>query len=444
MKFFLEKMKFNLFSFTVFKQRINQTILASSGIINTFLITSTILVFITIAKFISIYFPRTFLSPTVNGDETKYYGDLIKAINEGFINAIDSGASITFLSFSYFLNNIIADPVMSIRWISFVFGFLLIITFLIFGRKFLTSQLVYFQVSLALLYYLIIQLTLFVGYNDLVMHFFGLILWILFLKGDPQKQRNYFFAGILLALVLTTRKMGLIYILVFLMIFLPQSLYQNFKRKYLLRNLITLTSSFIFFLCLINISSLINGNGLSFDDKILKGPVNWAQWEYHNAILIDEGTQDRFQHVDMQKTKEYLTIHGPNSLPSSFIQMITFDIFFTFKEFFIDSIIASKYFLRQTGFWPFIFAFFFITRFRKIGKKNLSPTDILYLFSLSYFLIICFIVITNIQMRWFTFFVPIMFLVIAKDLEKISPIYQKIFLTLNNFCLAVMFLPSLL
>lgn len=248
---------------------------------------------------------------------------------------------------------------MSIRLTSLAFGIFLIITFVIIGRKFLTSQMVYLQTCVSLIYYLAIQLTLFVGYNDLVMHFFGFLLWIFLLKGEFQKKINYIIMGLIFALVLATRKMGFIYILVFLVIFLSQLLYKNTDKKQLLKNLLILTSSCFLFLCLINFSSLKSGNGLSFDDKILGGPVNWSQWEYHNALLIDDGKQERFHHVNIEETNKYLIKNGKHSLPSTFLEMITFDISFTIKEFLIDVAIATKYFLRQTGFWLFLFSFFF-------------------------------------------------------------------------------------
>lgn len=95
MKRFNNLMESKEFSFTTLKKVSFQKFLNFSNILNSLLITSTILVLLTLMKFLKIYIPITFKSPTVNGDESKYYEDLIRALNGGLSAAIDSGASIT-------------------------------------------------------------------------------------------------------------------------------------------------------------------------------------------------------------------------------------------------------------------------------------------------------------------------------------------------------------
>ncbi|GGW78625.1 hypothetical protein GCM10008086_02770 [Salegentibacter mishustinae] len=190
---------------------------------------------------------------------------------------------------------------------------------------------------------------------------------------------------------------------------------------------------------------MIKQQTFSFDDKILSGPVNWAQWDYHNALLVDSGDQERFKHINIKETEIYLNEHGQNSLPNNFYEMIFFNPILTIKEFFIDCTVATKYLIRQTGLLIFPFLIFLLVRIKKVYQtKSITKTDFIYFYSLLYFLMICFIVITNIQPRWFLVFLPITILLISKDLTKLSKENQRFFSILNNLTLIIMCLPYLI
>lgn len=435
----LQKRKHRL-SLTTIGDKLHQITLQYPALIQVLLISSSILVVLTLITFGNYYLEKTLLSPVINGDEAKYYDDLIHAVNSGLLNAIDSGASITFLTLSYLLNDFIDNPLLSIRITSLVFAILLFAGFILFAKNLLKTKLVWVQATLGLLYCLVIQMTMFIGYNDLVMHFFGLLFWILFINSENRKIRNSLLMGVLLALIAATRKMSLIYIVLFFGTYALQIIINKSNRKSLVQHLGIIAAIFIAIFLVLNFTSLKNGHGFSFDEKTLGGSVNWSQWEYHNAILIDKGLQERFHHIEIDRTKEYLLQNGQESLPSNFFEMITFDFTLTIKEFFIDTGIGIKYFIRQTGLWPFLFLIFFVFRSRSM-RKRISSSDFLYIFSSICFLTICFIVLTNIQMRWFMFFIPIMFLLIAKDFEDTDPKYQKVFFTANNLLLVLMFVP---
>lgn len=211
------------------------------------------------------------------------------------------------------------------------------------------------------------------------------------------------------------------------------------------KNFFIVTLSFIIFFLLMNFYPLVKNQNFSFDDKILKGKVTWAQWDYHNAILINQGKQDRFHHIPIAETKKYLEENGEDSLPSSFFEMIWFDPLLTLKEFFIDALTGLKYIFRQTGLLLFAFIFFFILRLKKIlNGKYLSSTDFVYIFSAAYFFMISFIVVANIQGRWFMVFMPVMIILIGKDLKYFPKKERLIFCIGNNIILTMMCFPFLI
>lgn len=411
--------------------------------LNGFYYFSTFLLIITILLYGNYWFEKSFLSSTINGDESKFYEDLIRANSHGLFEAINSGASITFLTFNYWVDKLVNSPLRSIRLSSLFFGVsILVVCLYLVLTYFKFPKITKIQVFLSLIYFFTIQTTLFAGLNDLLLHFFGLIFLYVFIRKAEDQKIKFIVLGILCAAILATRKMGAIYLLVFIILFWTEGIINKSNHSEKLKVFSLLIPSFmITFLCF-NFSSLLSGNGFSFDDKILKSSVNWAQWEFHNALLIDQGLQERFYHVEISETEKYLEINGDNSLPSNFFEMIFFNPLFTLKEFFIDFFTSLKYFVRQLGLWVFIYLYYLLKKINNImAIKKFTRVDFLYFFSLFSFLVICFIVITNIQMRWFTYFIPIMLLVLGEEIGKKNITQQKIFFTLNNFGFSLMCFP---
>jgi hypothetical protein len=114
------------------------------------------------------------------------------------------------------------------------------------------------------------------------------------------------------------------------------------------------------------------------------------------------------------------------------------------KEFIIDLLIGFKYIFRQTGLFVIPFTIFLIIRIKRVFyRKSVTITDFIYLFSISYLLFISFIVIANIQSRWFMFFLPIMMLLVCKDLNRFHLQEKKFFIIGNHLLLSVMCFPYL-
>lgn len=400
---------------------------------------------------ISIYFlirvKELFLSKNFHGDEIKYFNDLEKAVNQGIVSVILDGTSVPFLILSKIINNFIGNPLFALRLSSFIASLLILFTLILFNKFYLKlNKWIFFSIFLSIIYVFLIQSYWLIGINDNLLAFFGILIFI-----TPyffnKKLVSYLLVGLFWALAIATRKMALtyftIYIISFLILAIRDKSCNNFFQ---LRKLPIILTSFIIFFLSLNIISLKEKGSFSFDDKILKGSINWAQWDYHNAILIDKNQQDRFQHININETADYLKTNGEDSLPSNFVEMVFFDPILTFKEFIIDLSYVLKYLLRETALLIVMFAYFALRRLSLFFNKNkISLDSFIYLFTIAYLVFISFIVITNIQPRWFMFFLPITILIIAKDLTlSFTEKQLRLFFTLNNILLVGMILPHII
>lgn len=406
---------------------------------------SNILLILNILIYFILRVKHSFFSVLPHGDETKYFTDLQKAIDQSMYAAILDGTSITFLIFSKLVNYFTDDPLLAIRLTSFISALLILGVVYIFNKTYLKLKpWVFTPIFIYIIYLFLIQSYWLVGINDLLLALFGIcLLALLFYR--QNLTASYLLIGIFWAFAILTRKMAVTYMVVFFPLLIIYSLtktnFFGFKRIFLI-----IFSFSITFLS-IQFFSLKDKGNLSFDDKILKGPITWAQWDYHNALLIDQGKQARFQHVHQEETVKYIKEHGEDSLPKTFSEMVFFNLSLTLKEFFIDLYYSMKYMLRELGLLVIFFIIFLLKHLKKsIKDKSYSEESLLYFFSAGYFLFICFIVITNIQTRWFMFFLPITILMIGKDLTLLLKDKDKLqlFFILNNVFLIVMNMPYLL
>ena len=407
---------------------------------------TTVILAITLFLFAFFLFQDIFLDPEFAGDESKYLADLLKANEFGLGKAISDGASITYLVISYFLNIVIDSPLFSLKITSLITGISMFLFLYFFNLKFLKIAKPLKQpLFLWLIYLFVIQTTFFAGINDILLDLFGTLLFISFFIRIKSNTLKVVLFGLFIALALATRKMAIIYSFSFFSMFVLFAIIDKGHEIFNFKNGIIIFISFGCFFTLLNFYPLIKNNKFSFDDKVLKGEVNWAQWDYHNALLIDQGKQNRFTHVNIEETKKYMEEHGKNSLPSTFLEMVYFDPLFTFKEFFIDLLIGLKYIFRQTGLLVIAFSFFLFFRLRRMVLfKTASPVDFIYVFSIFYVLLISFIVIANIQARWFMFFMPVTILFIGKDLDEADLNLKQLFSIGNNLLLSIMCFPYLI
>lgn len=315
---------------------------------NRILYFSIFLLFIQILLYSKIKFDRYFFEHTPSGDEGKYLDDLLFAIKNSYYEAIVKGTSITFLILSGFINKIVENPILSLKISSFFSATIFfIITVFIERRFFKLSKNLRLVAYISIFYIIILQSYLFIGVNDLLLDVFATIVFLLIffeVESTNRSKINFFLIGIFVGFMLCTRKMSLVYLpsILVLLFFIS-----NAKILDLTKNSIYL---FIYLfigitivLTILNFPSIVENKKLSFDDKVLKHEVNWAQWDYYNILKVQSGEIVRRKHVDINEVKEYLLKNGNNSLPNTFLEMITFDYKVTLIEFY--------YGLKDSFFW---------------------------------------------------------------------------------------------
>jgi len=190
-----------------------------------------------------------------------------------------------------------------------------------------------------------------------------------------------------------------------------------------------------------NSYSLLKYEKLVWENKELPGEVNWAQYDYYNVIQNYNGELDRGKHSSVNDTKEYLKRNGKESLPDNFFAMIYFNWQITIYEFFIDYFTSLKYLIRLTGI-AYIFGLIYLFKKIFLGYKSEDRSILFFLlFTFIYPLSISFIVISNIQPRWFMFFLPISICVYFFLFTKIKSSRKLIYLATNNLFLLIANLP---
>ena len=380
------------------------------------------------------------------GDEGVYLKALLTANSSGIPTAISQGCSLPFLFFSYLLDAFLKNPLISIRTTSLLSGITLVLISIFITRKKLGLNNYYGCFALlALLNLLVVRSNIFAGINDVLLAVFGLLFMISF-HNFLKYSKTLIIPALLMSLIIITRKMAISYLLVFEFIFLCFIIFAKPKnRNFNLKAFIKFNLLSILFFLIFNLYGLINFGQLTWEDKSLPAKINWAQWDYYNAMLIDKGLQERDHHIAVEETIIYLEKNGQKSLPSNFLEMIYFDPILTIKEFFFDFFTSWKYILRLLALLIFIYPYVLIhSKFKKVNLKFGLTAHFWYAFAFSYVLFISFAVIANIQPRWFTFFLPFIIYLLFMELSKFEKKYTTPFLLTNNLLLLAWNLPFLI
>lgn len=430
-------MKLNL------KRKFNWDVLINLGLF---------LLLVQIILYAKIRFGLHFFSETPSGDESKYLEDILFYKENGLYLSIVKGVSITYLIFSAFVEEFVDNPLLSIRITSLISSLFFLVVTIIIERKYFRLSLNYRNVAyISILYVIVLQNSLFNGINDLLLDFFGsFVFLIIFLEMNNQEnslirsKKNFLLIGVFIALMICTRKMALVYIPSFLFILI---LIRKTEPSKLVVKASYLFIGFIVVLFLLNYPSIKENGKLSFDDKILKADVNWSQFDYYNMLMIHKGKGIRGKHVNIKEVKNYIDINGTEALPTTFYEMIFFDIKLTLIEFLHGLKSSFIGFLRSLGLL-FLLGLCFI----KIKKGDLlifkikNPSNVIILFGLSFTLLISFIVISYIQFRWFMIFLPLIIISFLSNMEelKMNSTIKNILLLLHILSLFIMNIPYLL
>ena len=398
-----------------------------------------------------------FLRGYPKGDEASFLSIFDVFIKEGYYKTNVIGNSSTFNIMSYLFYKISSNELISLRLTSLLFGILSIILLWYFYKKHFKIPNSYRAVAfLTAINTMVIMSWVFMGINDLILSFLTILFFIFIGKLEKRKlQSNYLYLvlGGVIALMLVTRKMSVIMFPAFIAVFFAFVYQKKNSIKEIFTKGVLIVASFLLVLLTFNLPSLKENTKLSFHDKKTGSElVNWPQLAYLSAIGEEQGTlSSGKKYFTLDQVALYLKENGQNSLPKTYFESIFFNFKRTIKEFFKDLIYEIKPFTRLLG---LLFIFNLILFFRKIIKiktsiKKLLKNPIL-LFSVVYVLTMCFVIIHDVETRWFSnilLLLPIVFMERVMKFKKENNLGDKfdfIIINLQLLSLTAMSLPYLI
>lgn len=364
--------------------------------------------FVTFLYFLIALYYSFFLKVEPSGDENYFVNEFTRVGNTGLLESIKDGISIPFVLLNYFPYKLLGTP--GVRLMNVI----LTIIFLIYVYN-KTRKIVFVGY---VMFYMATVIFFFRALNDTI---FSLSLAFFFIESYfiVKEKSNPILGLSAIVIALFTRNVILIYApLALLVIFL-------IHKKIHLKKLI-LPSIIFFVFLMLNIPSLKENSMLSYDNK--KPPEyvesNWIQRQYLSQLYVNQGKLKSRQHVSWDVTDKYLKRNGQNSLPSTSLKNLTFNINLTIKEFFKDVFYTFVYSVRQIGIsFLLLLLMFFKLKFKKKTSFELKYKLTLFVYALFVF---SFIVISNVELRWLA---PI-FLVILIPFKENT--YSRKVLILNN------------
>jgi hypothetical protein len=240
-------------------------------------------------------------------------------------------------------------------------------------------------------------------YND---GLFVLVLSLLFLallnwyeeRKDPKKsQRHALFAGLWLALAISTREVILLF-LPGMVLWLFWIVYQSPSRW---KSLLPFFGILIISIGLFHFPAINERGVLSMEQKQTEdASVHWSQRLY---LTVYEG---REYPATGEETLRYLEENGEDSLPRGYIKAIFFNPSLTIKNFFFSLSLIPKPFVRAIG---LVFPLFFLAiLFLKKTRMN-TTAQLGFLFLMMVFLTFtgayCIQIMQDMQFRRYLFFV---------------------------------------
>jgi len=397
-----------------------------------------------------------FLRVTPKGDESSFLHTFNIFIEKGFYNANVFGNSTLFNIVSYGFYKITFNQLISLRLTSLFFGTLSFVTLWIFYKKYFKIPDNYrLAAFLTAVNTMVIMSWIFTGINDVILVFLTILFFMVIYKIKTNKNESnypYFHIGLIVAFMLLTRKMSLLFIPSIVIVLLGILYLKNTLFKSALKKLLLVFASFLIVVVAFNIPSLTEKGYLSFHVKKLPSDeVNWTQLQYLTAIKGDQGVLPYGKHASIEDVKHYLDENGEKALPKTLLDSIFFDFGRTIREFFNDLLYQTKPFTRLLG---LIFLVNLLLLMRYIYRRNFILKNILnqpiILFSIIYMSIVCFIVITYVETRWFSNILLLLPIVFAERIYKfkkennLGEKFDFIMINLQLLSLIVMSLPYLI
>lgn len=358
-------------------------------------------------------------------DEILFVRDLELIRDQGWITAIKKNVSIPYMILVFPIMNFLGT-VVALRVINIL---LVILLFYYFYRREIKRTTAFF-----LLFYIASAGFFFNGTNNTIFFFFLVVFFNEAYLSSNNKSYNLNLAMTSLVIAVFTRELFLVYLPVIIL-----GIYIFCKGSEKLNRKSWIVFGVFMLLIILNIPSLKENGMLSYDKKSPPQSLNvtWTQRQYLAQLMVNEGSLQNYQHPNWEQTRDYLKVHGANSLPVGIIAGITQDYSLTIKEFFKDLIYIIIYSSRGIGLILIIVCGYFLINAFQNRQKIL--TFFVPIAALTMIFIFSVIIISYIELRWLSA-ILIMLIIYYGDLvkeDKISGILR--YSNLIYFCFVAIY-----
>ncbi|WP_165453911.1 glycosyltransferase family 39 protein [Hyunsoonleella flava] len=345
------------------------------------------------------------------GDEQSFLKAFSNIQVNGFFSEwMNGGLSPSFYILSYPFAILFENPLIGFRVFSLSSTIITLLLLYNFAKHKLKLEGVFFYSSIILTINFLAYRIFWQGINDDFLHL--LVIYSIVLLYDSCKKKNnknILLLGVIIGLIIGTRISAFIIIPGYIFFFL-----KDFKTGFK----VGITALIIGF-CL-HAPSLISNKTLSSINKDPENGLTWAQLNYVSQIYIYEEKIPEHSRISWEELQDYIDKNGSEHLPKTFIESVTFNWGFSIREFFNELwFTLHSIFFRFFGLGLFvILAFsFYMLKSRKALNDNLKFSKSFFLFFWSYTFLLCFVVLTSLEIRWYTSFVFLGILFFHKLLE---------------------------
>lgn len=354
------------------------------------------------------------------GDERSFLEAFNNIKTNGFLSEWMSGnISPSFYLISYPIASWFENPLYGFRLVSLICTILTLFLLYNFAKHKLQLKGVFLYSSLILMLNFLGYRIFWQGINDDFLHL--LIVYSVLLLYDikkSKKTKHIVALGIIIGLIIGTRISAFIALPGYIFF-----LYNDFKTAFKVGTIALLVGFSL------HAPSLFSNKSLSDINKDPKNGLTWAQLNYVSQIYIYEGKIPEHTRLTWDELQNYIDTDGNEHLPKTFIESVTFNWSYSIKEFFNDlSFTLHSIFFRFFGLGLFVILAFSLYMLKK-GKTlnaNLKFTKSFFLFFWCYTFLLCFVVLTSLEIRWYTAFIFLGILFFHQLLENFKTLNLKI------------------
>ncbi|MCL6294668.1 ArnT family glycosyltransferase [Jejuia spongiicola] len=368
------------------------------------------------------------------GDEASFLDVFANIEKYGFFNTWSSGNfSPVFYLITYPLNFLFNNPITTFRIVSAIATILSLYLLYNFGKHKLKLSGMYFNSALLFIGSFLAYRIYWQGINDSLFHLLIILSFfcIYNMFHNNKVNKNLVLLGVIIGLLIGTRMLAFLVIPGYIFFF-----YKNIK------HILIIGATALIIGILLHSPSLYYTKTLSSVDKNPKSGLTWIQKNYLSQQYIYEGKIKKGSRVTWSELEGYITKNGTKSLPNSFAETVSKKPKWILKELVNDFWYSIRHIYWKSfglGILLLIMFSFYGFKYKKLIPNNFRLTHQFLNFFWLHTFFISLVVLTKIEVRWYTSFIYLGILLFHQILQYFQPFLRFprriVFLQLNYIIL---------